>query len=472
MSEEDSIEQVYQDLCRSRSDIDYQYIREKLTEKEMEAKMRARDSIHKALASDIILARHWLSALANKENHRLSKKRKQREDESAQSPTGEPGKHWQEYLVEFLEESGTWDEPFKRKHGLELNGSIEQLLQRTARRLESDSYRLMRLLTCIAGRDQELKDTDVKWMVPYLESQLQLLRGDYKIKREEKKKYMENDFDYLAYQHLREKERLEKENQILTGKPLINFNTPDFQDGSHPPAKRQKTDERDARDSIDDNIDPIDPITNPAYEQIDVIATTTGSMKVEGNDGKCGCHKELCNLEKYDPRYSTQVRELATKVVRGRQDAEKRVHKAMAFAKSSLAKKLKVEESLGKTTASLRKELELRKVSQEQILALKKELRREDTLERKFVNSDPVLENKRSEDAFQLKRSQLVTQLKDFERLWYETRKEEKEHGMSLEESRIHEGHHDLMKKFKKDLNILENERERIWLEFVGGLDG
>lgn len=477
MSEEDNLEQVYQDLCRSRSDIDTQYIREKLTEKEMEAKLRARDSIHKALANDIILARHWLSALGNKSAHE-SRKRKQSENDNTKSPAGESEEHWQEYLVEFLDEPGSWDDPFKHKYGLEIEGSIEQLLQRTARRLESDSYRLLRLLTCLAGRDQELKDTDVEWLVPYLETQLQLLRGDYKRDRDEEKEYMENDLDYLAYRHMREQERLEREDRVLTGQPLVTFNTPHFGESSQPPTKRRRIDEEVLRDSIDSNISPIDPVPH-AYvnwdepQQIEVDdESIAGKIKEESIDCKCGCHKDLGKIEKYDPRYSTKVRELATEIIGGRKETAKDLQKSLAIGKRLLTEKTAIEENSKEATGRLQRELELRKVSEEQILALKCELRREDTLEQTFVNSDPILENVRSERAFQLKRFRLVAQLKEFEGWWHKMRKEEEEHGMNEEESRIHEGHYELMNKFRKDLKDLENERERVWLEFVGGLDG
>lgn len=476
MSEEDNVEQVYQDLCRSRSDIDTQYIQEKLTKKEMEAKLRARDSIHKALANDIILARHWYSALANKSAHE-SRKRKQRDDDATISPLDESEKHWQEYLVDFLEKPGSWDEPFKHKYGLEIEGSIEQLLQRTARRLESDSYRLMRLLTCLAGRDEELKDTDVEWLVPYLETQLQLLQGEYKRDQDEEKEYMENDLDYLAYRHMREKERMEKEDRALTGQPLISCNTPDFE-LSQSPAKRRRVDKKVLRESVDSNISPIDPNPYTAayinWDEPDQMEVDNGSLagriKQESID-----QKELRitpRTERFSPTYNTRLRELATKIIAGRKETAGRLQQSLVAGKKLLTEKSTVKEKLNETTARLQRELELRKVSEEEILALKRELRREDTLEKKFVNSDPILQNVRSERAFQLKRFRLVAQIKEFEKWWDKMRREEEEHGMSEEESRIHEGHSELMNKFKKDQENLENERERVWLEFVGGLDG
>ncbi|KAG9239150.1 hypothetical protein BJ875DRAFT_449050 [Amylocarpus encephaloides] len=441
-------------------------------EAEAEAESRAKHDFYEELKYDLAVAREWAQ--------RLDKDETQKKDDDGdmtpkQAHIGSfqsSDDHNKDVEQKLANSEATMDQTNQQNTDeIPMESEFRELVLRTGQRLREDAFRMLHLIAFLNGSERKLDYSHVIWMRPYLEGQLKLSRGDYRYSQD-KTEYSEYDLDALASRYSNER-RMSLEAKKLLGKPLVEFSTPDYEPDVNADTTMTgvQTDECITDESLpkENQVDPKTPTIGSSGGIVQFVRPITASG-LEDKCANCQCHtKNNDGVGMFSPGLVGQMRILAGELISSETTAQEGFSKALVIGNKLVESNSSMRSQLKTVLSRLDKELKMRQVSEKQLSLLKKELSGTEAQERM---NDPIKENIRAEKAFRIKRHTLAKQLKAFHKWVEETKAEEAARDLKREESRIHGSHEHLMKKLKNNIDMLENTREREWLEFVGRLDG
>jgi RNA binding exosome subunit len=485
MTTEDDHVEVYRELDRTRSDVDKEALREAFSRREAEAKQESQLQMYGQLNHDLKLARRWLVALANKSIHMEKEGSLPAYHETGYAenedipPTPFSGFDLDE-IVHFLDKwqkyPGLTTAPHEPGDGIDTEVDVAELVVRTARRLQSDCFRLLNLVAFLVGRETDLNVDLIDWMVPYLEGQLKLFKGKYKHFTQETNTYQPHDLDALAARYALER-KLSSEAKILLGEPFENFKEPRFdQEGVEPLTENDKSNtvQKPRFESASDHLSPGDP--NIGVEKDNRRSSRPRTETEIAQQGmQSPCHltstKER-NTDALDPNAKSQIGRLAQKLIKSNHSKQTHLGKAITIGETLLKENARLKRNLKKQAKQLEEEAEKRRISERQITENLDKSKGALASERPLERGDAIAANIRAEEKFQIKRDRLSRQIQEFKDWRRTMKREEAERGLKREESRLHKGHDDLMNHLQRNLKKAEMEREAAWVEFIAGIDG
>ncbi|EPE25550.1 hypothetical protein GLAREA_01462 [Glarea lozoyensis ATCC 20868] len=479
MSAEDDLDEVYEELERTRSEVDTAALKELMIRQEAEAKNRARTQMYDLLTHDIALARRWLFAIANDAIH-MDKDGSLTPYDNANPPrsplTGNSLSEVEHVLEQWVKYPKSINGRHRLEDGLETELDVRELVVRTARRLQSDCFRLLNVVGFLAGRKMDLTTEHVDWMVPYLEGQLKLLKGEYECFRQEPKAYQTHDLDALAARHAADR-KLSLEARIVLGRPLVDFEEPEFAHDDEETSFEENEENRIRRSRSSSAIDHVSPKTPLLHHN----GENGHSMEFEMNDtiqqqgiifpGHNG-HKQEFNSEILAPDVLARIRNHTEKLIKSKNATEGRLMKALDISERLSRENEVLRMKLASRSAQFQNGQEVRQTSPRQTTTLLEEFKENAVMERHFSRGKSIEENIRAERDFQVERERLAKQLSEFEEWYRATREEEAQLGLRREESRVHAGHDELLKELNQNIKNLEIARESAWVNFVAQIDG
>ncbi|RDL37011.1 uncharacterized protein BP5553_04444 [Venustampulla echinocandica] len=501
MSTEDDLEEVYQMLSRSFSEderLEMQQIHDFEEEhrladeedweiQEAVARQQVREQMQNRLSGDFEFATSWINSLENQQSKIQDLGRDDLKgagvgDDTRQLPVADLGTKLERYLIKWrMSEGGENEEPNKLQDNTDTEWVMAaSVVKRTASLLQTDAYRLLRLIAYLTGQECELQQADVNWMAPYLEGHLKLVKGDYDddMYHQSQEGYVEGlGLEHLPTCHADGWMSLDLEptdGREQAGKPSIQFSMPGFS-----AARREAVANISIQKPKDEELDDQSPHRKYAREAFELSAQqlerNSELHEYRAPDSSLQglgtiTHVEVATAshsyeqrKQLDSDVIDRVRGIADELAKGKTVLEGGLVEALDVGDKLIKSNASLEGNLVNVLYRLDEETKWRKVAEKQIHVLSRELHQERTIIQKLSDQrEAITSHIRANREFRATRDSLKEQLEGARsRLADERRDPELELEDIIE-----------VEMLQAAIDDLESEKERAWLEFVAPLDG